>query len=157
MSGLLQKIGVNGVFGLYIVAVWGLLLLVNYLSRKSDTLEGGDRMSRMMKWYESRGFGTFFHIFVLGGTLLLALIGWRIPAEIERIYGAGAKFGLIFPQVEMSTIGRAAQVLGAFGLGFSAMRLMRYIVPIFAFLLVAVLVLSAIAYVLGRDIQSFVG
>ena len=56
------------------------------------------------------------------------LIGWRIPAEIERIWGSGAGFGLIFPNVEMTTLGRLAQVVGVVCFGLIALRLLRILV-----------------------------
>ena len=56
--------------------------------------------------------GAILNLLVIVGTGLAMLVGWRVPAEIERIYGGGASFGLLFPHVEMTTLGRGAPVIG---------------------------------------------
>ncbi len=157
MQSLFETLGVNAVFGGYILLVLLLAFVVNRLSKKSKTADGDDRFLAMLDWFETNGFGTFFHILVLGGTLLLALIGWRIPAEIERIYGSGASFGLIFPKVEIGMLGRAAQVIGAFGLGFVALRAMRFFVPIITIIVLAILIAMSLGYVFGVDIKGMIG
>ena len=157
MQSLFESLGVNVVFGGYIFIVLVLAFIVNRISKRSKTEDGDDRFLAMLDWFETNGFGTFFHILVLGGTLLLALIGWRIPAEIERIYGAGASFGLIFPKVEIGMVGRAAQVIGAFGLGFVALRAMRFFVPIITILVFAILIAMSVGYIFGIDIKGMIG
>ena len=92
------------------------------------------------------------HLLVFGGTATAALIGWRIPAEIERLYGDGAGFGLIFPNVTMPMLGRAAQVIGALTFALIALRLLRLIVPLMSILLILLGVVLAIEYVLDLSI-----
>lgn len=78
--------------------------------------------------FERPDIGAVVGLLVIGGTLIAMLIGWRIPAEIERVWGGGARFGLIFPNVEMTTAGRLAQVVGAVCFGLIALRLLRILV-----------------------------
>ena len=72
--------------------------------------------------------GAILNLLVIVGTGLAILVGWRVPAEIERIYGGGASFGILFPSVEMTTLGKGAQVIGAACLGLVALRLLRLLV-----------------------------
>lgn len=72
--------------------------------------------------------GAILNLLVIVGTGLAMLVGWRVPAEIERIYGGGASFGLLFPHVEMTTLGKGAQVIGTVCLGLVALRLLRLLV-----------------------------
>ena len=72
--------------------------------------------------------GAILNLLVIVGTGLAILVGWRVPAEIERIYGGGASFGILFPSVEMTTLGKGAQVVGAVCLGLIALRLLRLLV-----------------------------
>jgi len=98
------------------------------------------------------GLGAMLHLLVILGTVTAGLIGWRIPAEIERIYGDGAGFGLIFPNVTMPTLGKAAQVIGAFTFALIALRLLRLIVPLMSLLLIALAGVLALEYVLDLSI-----
>ena len=61
--------------------------------------------------FDRPDLGAVVGLLVIGGTVIAMLIGWRIPAEIERIWGGGARFGIIFPSVDMTLIGRLAQVV----------------------------------------------
>ena len=156
MRSLLEKIDANILFWGYIAVVLIAVLLVSKVLRRNKSSESEDRFIAMLDWFETRGFGTFFHLLVLGGVLLMALIGWRIPSEIERLYGNGASFGLIFPKVEIGVLGRAAQVIGAFGLGYIALRSMRFIVPIFTIVVLAVLIMMSVGYVFGFEVPKIV-
>lgn len=100
-------------------------------------------------WMEGPGPGAVLHMLVFAGTATAALIGWRIPAEIERLYGDGAGFGLIFPNVTMPTIGRLAQVIGALAFAVVALRFLRLLIPVFAVLAAITLLILAIQYVAG--------
>lgn len=100
------------------------------------------------------GLGAMIHMLVIVGTATAGLIGWRIPAEIERIYGDGAGFGLIFPNVTMPTIGKAAQVIGAFTFALIALRLLRLIVPLMSVILIVLTVVLATEYVFDLQIIS---
>ena len=100
-------------------------------------------------WMEGPGPGAVLHMLVFVGTATAALIGWRIPAEIERLYGDGAGFGLIFPNVTMPTIGRLAQVIGALTFAVVTLRFLRFLVPVIAVLTAVVLVILAVQYVAG--------
>ena len=117
--------------------------------------EGGEEAvqanpkSKVLTVLEGPGSGAILHMLILAATAICALIGWRIPAEIERIYGEGAGFGLIFPNVTMPTIGKLAQVIGAVTLGLVCLRLLRLIVPLISVVLLALLTLLAIEYVTG--------
>ena len=98
--------------------------------------------------------GALLNLLVIVGTGLAMLVGWRVPAEIERIYGAGASFGLLFPHVEMTTLGRGAQVIGAVCLGLVALRLLRILVYFAAAALIGVGCLAAVEYVFDLDLFS---
>ena len=113
---------------------------------RERAIEAGERGRA---WMEGPGPGAVLHLLVFGGTATAALIGWRIPAEIERLYGDGAGFGLIFPNVEMPTIGRLAQVIGAFSFAFVALRFLRLLIPFFAFGAAILLVILAAQYITG--------
>lgn len=78
--------------------------------------------------FDRPDLGAILNLLVIAGTGLAILVGWRVPAEIERIYGSGASFGILFPSVEMDTLGRGAQVVGAVCLGLIALRLLRILV-----------------------------
>ena len=101
---------------------------------------------------EQPGPGAILRLLVFAGTAVAALIGWRIPAEIERLYGDGAGFGLIFPNVTMPPLGRFAQVLGALTFALIALRLLRFLIPIMALALVLGLSILAIQYVVGWQV-----
>ena len=100
-------------------------------------------------WMEGPGPGAVIHMLVFVGTATAALIGWRIPAEIERLYGDGAGFGLIFPNVTMPMIGRLAQVIGALTFAIVALRCLKILVPVIAVLSGIALIVVATQYVLG--------
>lgn len=104
-------------------------------------------LPRVMRNLDGPGLGAILHLLVILGTATAALIGWRIPAEIERIYGDGAGFGLIFPNVTMPTIGKAAQVIGAATFALCALRLLRIIVPLIALVSIALVAVLAFEYV----------
>ncbi len=96
--------------------------------------------------------GAMLNLLVIVGTALAMLVGWRVPAEIERLYGAGASFGLLFPHVEMTTIGKAAQVVGTVCLGLIALRLLRILVFFAAAALIALGCVAAVEYVFDLDL-----
>lgn len=98
------------------------------------------------------GLGAILHMLVIVGTATAGLIGWRIPAEIERIYGDGAGFGLIFPNVTMPTLGKAAQVIGAFTFALIALRLLRLIVPLMSIILLVLVSILAVEYIFDLSI-----
>lgn len=77
---------------------------------------------------ERPDLGAVLGFLIIGGVMLAMLVGWRIPAEVERIWGQGAGFGLIFPNVEMTMPGRLAQVVGVICFGLVALRLLRILV-----------------------------
>ena len=85
-------------------------------------------------------------------TGLAVLVGWRVPAEIERIYGGGASFGILFPSVEMTTLGKGAQVVGAVCLGLIALRLLRVLVVFAAAGMAGVGGLAALNYVFDLNL-----
>lgn len=91
--------------------------------------------------------GAILNLLVIVGTALAMLVGWRVPAEIERIYGGGASFGLLFPHVEMTTLGRAAQVIGTVCLGLIALRLLRILVYFAAVALIGIGCVAALDYI----------
>ena len=91
--------------------------------------------------------GALVNVLVIGGAGLAIIVGWRIPAEIERLYGGGAGFGLLFPDVEMTTLGRAAQVIGMVSFGMIALRLLRLLVMFAAAALLGTGGLAALDYV----------
>lgn len=103
-------------------------------------------------WMEGPGPGAVLHLLVFVGTATAALIGWRIPAEIERLYGDGAGFGLIFPNVTMPTIGRLAQVIGALTFAVVTLRFLRFLIPLIAILSAIVLTILAVQYVVGTRV-----
>ncbi|MGF1502300.1 MAG: hypothetical protein ACFBSD_10835, partial [Paracoccaceae bacterium] len=103
---------------------------------------------------ERTDLGTVLNLVVIVGTGLAALIGWRVPEEIERVYGAGAEFGLLFPSVEMTPLGRGAQVVGALCLGLVAYRLLRLLVVFAGISLIVAIVLLAIDYVFALGLLS---
>lgn len=103
---------------------------------------------RLDRYLDGPGTGAILHLLVILGTALAGLVGWRIPAEIERIYGDGAGFGLIFPNVEMPGTGRLAQVVGVVCFALIALRLLRLIIPMMAFVLLGGLLVLAADYVL---------
>jgi hypothetical protein len=96
--------------------------------------------------------GALLNLLIIIGTGLAMLVGWRVPAEIERIYGGGASFGLLFPQVEMTTLGKGAQVIGTVCLGLVALRLLRLLVYFAAAALIGLGCLAAINYVFDVDL-----
>ena len=103
-------------------------------------------------WMEGPGPGAILHLLVFVGTATAALIGWRIPAEIERLYGDGAGFGLIFPNVTMPTIGRLAQVVGALAFALVALRFLRFLIPLIALASIAIVAILAGQYIMGVPI-----
>ena len=150
----------------YIFCCCVALLVVWIVPRKrmrgSDAPVGGihddeghhDRtlLPRFLRNIDGPGLGTILHMLVILGTATAGLIGWRIPAEIERIYGDGAGFGLIFPNVTMPMIGKAAQVIGAFTFALIALRLLRLIVPLMSVILILLTIVLAIEYVFDFSI-----
>ncbi|MGB0410858.1 MAG: hypothetical protein ACPGFA_04670 [Pikeienuella sp.] len=107
--------------------------------------EGEDR--KAMDLFERPDLGALVNILVIGGAALAIVVGWRIPAEIERIYGGGARFGILFPDVEMTTLGRAAQVVGMVSFGMIALRLLRILVMFAAAAMLGVGGFAAFDYV----------
>lgn len=159
----------------YIVFCLFLLIIVFYLparrrrlQKKMSTLrrksiefepdpEDAKMSARMIKAMHGPGSGAILHLMVILGAATCALIGWRIPAEIERIYGDGAGFGLIFPNVTMPTIGKLAQVVGAATFGACSLRMLRLLVPLMTVLVIVGLALAAVQYVSGVPIFGIVG
>lgn len=106
---------------------------------------------RAMDLFERPDLGALVNILVIGGAALAIVVGWRIPAEIERIYGGGARFGILFPDVEMTTLGRAAQVVGMISFGMIALRLLRILVMFAAVAMLGVGGFAAVDYVFQLD------
>jgi hypothetical protein len=102
---------------------------------------------RKLDLFERPDLGALVNILVIGGAALAIVVGWRIPAEIERIYGSGAHFGILFPDVEMTTLGRAAQVVGMVSFGMIALRLLRILVMFAAAAMLGVGGFAAFDYV----------
>lgn len=102
---------------------------------------------RAMDLFERPDLGALVNILVIGGAALAIVVGWRIPAEIERIYGGGARFGILFPDVEMTTLGRAAQIVGMVSFGMIALRLLRILVLFAAAAMLGVGGFAALDYV----------
>lgn len=100
-----------------------------------------------MDLFERPDLGALVNILVIGGAALAIVVGWRIPAEIERIYGGGARFGILFPDVEMTTLGRAAQIVGMVSFGMIALRLLRILVMFAAAAMLGVGGFAALDYV----------
>ena len=96
--------------------------------------------------------GALLNLLIIVGTGLAMLVGWRVPAEIERIYGSGASFGLLFPSVEMTTLGKGAQVVGAICLGLVALRLLRILVVFAAAGMAGVSGVAALNYVFDLNV-----
>lgn len=154
----------------YIVFCAFLLVVVFYLparrrrkQRKMSTLrrksidfepdpEEEKLSARFIKAMHGPGSGAILHMLVFLGCATCALIGWRIPAEIERIYGDGAGFGLIFPNVDMPTIGRLAQVIGAATFGACSLRMLQLLVPVMFVVVLALLLLLSFQYVTGMPL-----
>ncbi len=148
-----------------------LLLVVFYLpahrrrqQRKMSTLrrksvdfepdpEEAKLPARFIQAMRGPGSGAILHMLVFLGCATCALIGWRIPAEIERIYGDGAGFGLIFPNVDMPTVGRLAQVFGAATFAACSLRMLQLLVPVMFVVVLVVLGLAAFQYV--TNVQIF--
>lgn len=123
--------------------------LVDTTGRSRLRHHAADVGAKGRAWMEGPGPGAVMHLLVFVGTATAGLIGWRIPAEIERLYGDGAGFGLIFPNVTMPMIGRLAQVVGALAFAIVALRCLRFLVPVFAVLVAIAVLLLATQYVLG--------
>lgn len=102
---------------------------------------------RKLDLFERPDLGALVNILVIGGAALAIVVGWRIPAEIERIYGGGARFGILFPDVEMTTLGRAAQIVGMVSFGMIALRLLRILVMFAAAAMLGVGGFAALDYV----------
>ena len=114
----------------------------------------GLRVPRIFGHLEGPGVGAVMHFMIIVGMLTSALIGWRIPAEIERIYGDGAGFGLFFPNVTMPTIGKLAQVIGALTFALVALRLLRLIVPLMTYVVTIGLLWLSVEYVFEVDVAT---
>ena len=112
----------------------------------------GLRIPRIFSHVEGPGIGAIMHFLILAGMATAGLVGWRIPAEIERLYGDGAGFGLFFPNVTMPTIGKLAQVIGALTFALVALRLLRLIVPLMTFALGVTLLALSVEYVFDVSI-----
>ena len=106
-----------------------------------------DEQTSAMDLFERPDLGALVNILVIGGAALAIVAGWRIPTEIERIYGGGARFGILFPDVEMTTLGRAAQIVGMVSFGMIALRLLRILVMFAAAAMLGVGGFAALDYV----------
>ncbi|MEL7000615.1 MAG: hypothetical protein AAFP68_20375 [Pseudomonadota bacterium] len=102
--------------------------------------------------FERPDLGAILSLLIITGTGLAMLVGWRIPAEIERIYGGGASFGILFPSVEMTTLGKGAQVVGAVCLGLTALRLLRLLVVFAAAGMIGLGGIAALNYVFDLNL-----
>ena len=107
-------------------------------TRGGDAREGGEG------FFEYPDHALLILMFGLAGLALLAFAGWRIPPEIERLQGSGGGFRWIAPDVAMTTLGRAAQVIGAVCFFLIGLRWMRPVV--FLGLLASVFVLGLLAF-----------
>lgn len=143
----------------YTVPIFDLRSLRRMASRRmakagSDADKGRD--GPVADLLDRPDLGAILNLLVIVGTGLAMLVGWRVPAEIERIYGGGASFGLLFPHVEMTTVGKGAQVIGAVCLGLVALRLLRLLVYFAAAALVGLGCVAAVDYVFGVNLFGLV-
>lgn len=120
---------------------------------RSRAVDGDERdPPRAMDVFDRPDLGAILNLLVIIGTGLAMLVGWRVPAEIERIYGSGASFGLLFPSVEMTTLGKGAQVVGTVCLGLIALRLLRLLVVFAAAGMAGLGGLAAVNYVFDLNL-----
>ena len=112
--------------------------------------------ARFMAWLRRPGEGALLMLIVLIGTAVCALIGWRIPAEIERAFGDGGAFALLMPEVTLPAIGKAAQIVGLATFGAIALRSLRVVVPATVVALLVVGALLAIEYVTGVRVLGLI-
>lgn len=117
-----------------------------------DDAAGGVPVAPVGDMLERPDLGAILNLLVIVGTGLAILVGWRVPAEIERIYGGGASFGILFPSVEMTTLGKGAQVVGAVCLGLVALRLLRLLVLFAAAGMIGVGGAAALNYVFDLNL-----
>lgn len=75
------------------------------------------------------------------GVAFLAYLGWRLPQEIQRIAEGQSSFRLFTAVVNLDSLGRGAQVVGAVSFGLIALRLMR-----FSMMLAFVVTMLALAF-----------
>lgn len=142
----------------YTVPVFDLRSLRRMAARRmskagADAEKGGPREGPVADLLDRPDLGAILNLLVIVGTGLAMLVGWRVPAEIERIYGGGASFGLLFPHVEMTTLGKGAQVIGTVCLGLVAIRLLRILVYFAAAAMILLGCVLAIDYVF--DVNLF--
>lgn len=130
----------------YIILVIIIVIWVENRSRSTKS-DNTDQFLAMLDWFETRGLGTFFHLLVFLGILLLAAVGWRIPAEINYFYGETSVINSLFPIIEGDILAKTAQVIGAVCFGFIGLRAMRFFVPIFVVLFVAIVVWLSASYI----------
>ncbi|MEM9140844.1 MAG: hypothetical protein AAGB15_13545 [Pseudomonadota bacterium] len=124
---------VLGLIVVYTVPIFDLRSLKSMAVRRmakagADKTKDADQPGIASDMFDRPDLGAILNLLIILGTGLAMLIGWRVPAEIERIYGSGASFGILFPSVEMTTLGKAAQVVGLVCLGLIALRLLRLLV-----------------------------
>ena len=139
----------------YILGV-ALLLCIVYLARAFDmrNLSGwtrrayGDDAPRV-DIFDRPDLAALFTLLTVVALSLAAYIGWRIPAEIERLFGARILQPGLIPGVEMSQMGRVAQVAGAIALGLIALRALRPFIVLAGAAAVAFIGLLAVGYVVG--------
>lgn len=126
------------------------LTLIFFSVRRLDVSRFADHEDARLtrgSFFEYPSHALLILIFGLVGLIGLAFVGWRIPEEIERIYGAGGAFRLFNPDVTMPTLGRAAQVVGAVCFALMALRLLRPAVFLGLLALLGGLGVFAFAYV----------
>ena len=139
---------------IYTVPLFDLRSLRRMARRRADPEGSGSVTSPLLDQIDRPDLGAVLNLLVIAGTALAMLVGWRIPAEIERIYGAGASFGLLFPSVEMTTLGKGAQVIGVIAMGLIALRLLRILVVFAAAGLAGLGGVAAVNYVFDLNLLA---
>lgn len=138
----------------YVVALFIVVLAVTHFARERRERDA-DKMIDLLEWFEEFGLGAFFHVIVLFGVLSMMYVGWRVPFELAQI---AEPFGeqppdnsglALLPSINEFVFARAAQIIGALSFGYVALRMMRFILPIIACLLLALLLILLWQYVLG--------
>jgi hypothetical protein len=93
------------------------------------------------------GIDAFMTLFVLVVTGVFMYLGWRIPMEYAGSAKGSALFTLKFDIETLSELGRGAQVVGAVCFGLAAVRLLRWLIPALALVLMFLFGAAAIEYI----------
>ena len=112
----------------YTVPWFDLRSLRHMALRKDASTQDNDPPRPQSDPMERPDLGAILNLLVILGTAFAAFVGWQFPEQIEFFYGKGGSIGLWAPNVEMTPLGRAAQVVGAVCLGLVALRLLKLLV-----------------------------